>query len=864
MQAPSGPHHAAAAASSAWQGGRGPAPPTATPPQASHTDVGGSVGGPNQTQSGDAKYVCPNCGKAFGRDDLLRRHLAREARALAQPQFDRQKSCYECARSKARCDLEVPSCGRCRARGKSCVYGARSGNPNVRRQRDSTGPPGNAVAIAASGGAAGQNMAGHADGPYMNHWGMQSGSNDTAYYSDSSRNSHTPGSRHSGEDDHSESGLSWSDASHSYNAGAQSYNSSSGPDNSTHPGDFSIASQESMDQSDLVTPTTFFARHALDASMHPPPPPPPPAPLHASGPGAAGLMTDIDRARVGYKTEDGEETPIGRMVSAFAAGPSSMAAQAPVHEHDPRAKGSAAAMAQAWSNGNASNAANAAAFGQAPVGQLHSGTSSMGPPMQPGAAPRLASNDNRSNHRPQPHRLLTGANMPQPPQANQSMNYLGSGKPLFSAMVDISGWLGEPVVPSPLYPTGPSLAPFAATLPTGLDPISESMQPTPVAQPLSQPTVAQSQMGQDVDMMQNLSSTSQQPQTSQPQMPASRYWWANPPSQSDFNLMQGVAQATANHLSHYPHLMVLPDPSSPVPPTVHRPWIATIRGNIPGALAIARVVLAGYAVRLPASESIVWEGIARETRRLVHAHEALCAESTPDLDVFGATQALFFYCILLMMCNDAGAVGHVDVALTNSAFFGLSQLAKTLSARVQQAQKRRQAQSAAAPAADGKPGQEWLQWGSEETMRRSVWAAYAMLVLQRYRDSADMSEGRLAGVDLILDLELPAVALEFEAGSQDEWAKARAALYPNVAPTLTFRDLLRYRPSGHGRSRAGTVSNNVNGTDTPEDHATPGSNASASAAGPPPQELLDYFERHDAFVATVLSIAFCLDTGIGA
>jgi hypothetical protein len=54
-------------------------------------------------------------------DDLLRRHLTREARAQAQPVIDRQKSCHECARSKSRCDLEVPSCGRCRSRGKTCV-----------------------------------------------------------------------------------------------------------------------------------------------------------------------------------------------------------------------------------------------------------------------------------------------------------------------------------------------------------------------------------------------------------------------------------------------------------------------------------------------------------------------------------------------------------------------------------------------------------------------------------------------------------------------------------------------------------------------------------------------------------------------
>lgn len=85
--------------------------------------------------SSSGRFQCPNCSKSFARgtsavqrdtaltnaEDLLRRHQAREARAMANPSFDRQKSCYACARSKARCDLGVPSCGRCRERGKQCV-----------------------------------------------------------------------------------------------------------------------------------------------------------------------------------------------------------------------------------------------------------------------------------------------------------------------------------------------------------------------------------------------------------------------------------------------------------------------------------------------------------------------------------------------------------------------------------------------------------------------------------------------------------------------------------------------------------------------------------------------------------------------
>lgn len=65
-------------------------------------------------------FPCPNCGKAFAREDLLRRHLVREQRAAAIPRLPRQKSCNECSRSKARCDLEYP-CSRCRKKNKRCV-----------------------------------------------------------------------------------------------------------------------------------------------------------------------------------------------------------------------------------------------------------------------------------------------------------------------------------------------------------------------------------------------------------------------------------------------------------------------------------------------------------------------------------------------------------------------------------------------------------------------------------------------------------------------------------------------------------------------------------------------------------------------
>ncbi|CAO1628948.1 unnamed protein product [Sympodiomycopsis kandeliae] len=815
------------------------------------------------------KYQCRNCGKAFARDDLLRRHLAREARAQAQPQYDRQKSCYECARSKARCDLAVPSCGRCRNRGKTCHYGARSGNPNVRRQRESMAPPSNLMAMNISSSSQDSGMYG-ANWPQSDYSSDASGTPDHRRYSES--------------ESESESGsISWSEnnqADYSIHERPSRTNSISSNSSSTsfHSTDDGFARHQQGFQvvPDAVTPNTFLAannnfqplqHHQQQMQL--------PSHQHQQRLAAqTPLMTNLDRSAPQYKNEEGEETPIGRMVNAYTAATSSV---------DPRSgQGMQQQMAsttavQLPDSGATDTTTSATGLNQALGGgwpaqtnpassalDLNTGSGApqelMGPPSlpfvnRPGGA--------RASQKPQPHPLLTGANMPQPNAPHNAPTTSVSGRPLFSAMFDLSGWLEEPVVPSPLYPTGPSFSSLGAAIPTG----SLAQQPIPEMDE-SEVTPPQDQQ-QHEQLLQSAFSTPHQGQQGQQstqqtlnpssEMPASRYWWANPPSQSDAFLMHSVAQATATHLSHYPHLMVLPDPSSPVPPTVHRPWMAHIRGNIPAPLAVARVVLAGFAVRLPASEHVVWEGVARETQRIIVAHETICATGS-DLDVFGATVALFFYCLLLMMCTDAGASGHVTMELTNSAFFGLSQLSKSLSVRLHNAQNRR-VQEELVAAQQGfstdDEKQNWMTWGFEETMRRTLWAAYAILVLQRFRDGAVLSEGHLAGVDLLLDIHLPATAAEFEAESEEAWRKARADNRSESAgdsSNFTFRDLIIHRP----KSTASTPE--PSGFDA--GNATQGTTPQSSQTGTAPEALLSYFDKHDAFVATVLSIAFCLDSSL--
>ena len=54
--------------------------------------------------------------------DLRDRHKRRCAQSLNRPRVSKQKACLFCARSKLKCDLVTPTCGRCFGRGSVCEY----------------------------------------------------------------------------------------------------------------------------------------------------------------------------------------------------------------------------------------------------------------------------------------------------------------------------------------------------------------------------------------------------------------------------------------------------------------------------------------------------------------------------------------------------------------------------------------------------------------------------------------------------------------------------------------------------------------------------------------------------------------------
>jgi hypothetical protein len=428
--------------------------------------------------------------------------------------------------------------------------------------------------------------------------------------------------------------------------------------------------------------------------------------------------------------------------------------------------------------------------------------------------------------RPQPPKLLTGAKMPQPP--NRPGVDPMSARPLFSAQLDLSGWLEEPVIPSPLYRMGPSLSALAPPTPTrnsllaspsawtGGGGTAEALRSALSANHMPLPVA-------DTVMAQQHSSHSDNNKGTTPEYHvAARQWWAHASHMPQNDVQsQGVAQACAGHFTVYPALMVLPEATSPVPPLFHRPWLASSRLHTPASLARVRVLLAGYHVKLPSSEAMVWDMIANEVNALVASFDQHLNAS--DLDVFSSTAALWFLVILLLMSKDPSSGANVSDALVDSSLIGLSQFSRLLAQRINACEERKRAQG---------HSPSFLEWGFQETMKRTLFASYALLVLQRFRETSTVVQSQLAGIDLILIVPLPAPAMEFEAGNELEWRATQAVQITEpsvdgISHPITIRHLLNARKGDHNT-----------------------------------KEIDQYFDRHDDFTNVCLSVAFALDREI--
>ncbi|GAC72377.1 hypothetical protein PANT_7d00069 [Moesziomyces antarcticus T-34] len=840
---------------------------------------GRSGPGPSSSSQG---FPCPNCGKAFARDDLLRRHLAREARALAQPSFDRQKSCYECARSKARCDLEVPTCGRCRARGKQCQYAPRSGNPNVRKARN-VGVIHNTTLDPHVHSMTPQLHP--AVPPAMPHpmhnatWPMQ-----TPDFNMASAAFMTPNPNYANRDAEVDYDSQSESEHHSWHDPASSASGSAlGSPRSQH----SIATQPDSAPPNLAnfsisaapapaaasyanvappirteSPHSFHDLH-LDSDAAPAPPRMPARKSSGfSRTNTGPIVTNIDRANVAFANDEGEETPIVRLNNHLATDASKLHTNAnnnflaaPHSRHRTTSMPEAVeeTMHEPWHQRSHApqNAFDTPASSRQ---QLHpaSAHNAMMPPPRPPTL--ITSNLNNRSAWPNPSPIRSA---------------------VFQHGIDLSGWLAEPVVPSPLYRMGPSLhsaisgnfaaishspvvdtpisAKFAASLAhtmglstnPGFLPMFQDPNAAPSATATAATAAAAAAAGANSHPLSRSLSDSNTPPQSRydcdgqlvlpaPQLPSAKQWWIQPDQSGE--VAASIAQASAAHFVSYPALIVLTDPTAPIPPFIHRKWLQENRASVPESLANARSILAGYYVRLPASQSLIWRLISEQIRLIVADKPQLTAANADPVPVFGAVAALWMYLVLIVFTDEPAITDHVSAELLDEALLVLSDVSQALLAHAVRACEAASQQTTPSLATFG-----WI-----ETMVRTLFASYSLLVLQRFRENAGNARERLAGCSLILDLPLPAAAGEFEADKEADWMQAHTANQnalseagaPFVRPTL--RQLVQLRNEAVGAAADGQ-------SDSVKD------------------ELRDLpwactlFDHHDEFTNVVLSVAFALD-----
>ncbi|KAJ9478687.1 hypothetical protein PHBOTO_002190 [Pseudozyma hubeiensis] len=822
-----------------------------------------SFSGPSAGRSGpgpssSSGYPCPNCGKTFARDDLLRRHLAREARALAQPSFDRQKSCYECARSKARCDLEVPTCGRCRARGKQCTYAPRSGNPNVRKARN--------VGAMPQMDAQMQSMTPHMSSatplnPPMSgaHWSMPTPGFDVS--SNAFMTPHASYAKREGELDYDSQ--SDSEAQSWHDPGSSASGSAFG----------SPRPQHSMpEHPDSAPPNlaNFSISGPSFAAMGPPARTDSPRSFHdlnlesdaAPGPqrmnsskssgfsrtNTGPIVTNMNRSNMAFANEEGEETPIVRLnhnLTHATSDPTRMQAMINSSNNflaDSHSRHRTASLPEALEetlvdDANMHTSWNARSS-LAPQSSRQPPANAMMPPPRPPTL--ITANLNNRNMWPGPSPIRSG---------------------VFQQGVDLSGWLAEPVVPSPLYRMGPSLhsaisgnfaaishspvvdtpisAKFAASLaqtmglsinPGFLPAFQESHPSGGAANSASHP------------LSRSLSDAATPPQSRYdcngqlvlpaPQLPSAKQWWIQPDQNGE--VAASIAQASAAHFVSYPALMALTDPTAPIPPFIHRKWLQENRVRVPESLACARSILAGYYVRLPASQGLVWRLISEQIRLTLSSEAELKKPDSDPVAVFGAVASLWMYLVLIVFTDEPAITDHVDAALLDRALMVLSDLSQSLLAHTIRA----------CESASGTVTPSLATFGWIETMIRTLFASYSLLVLQRFRENGGNARERLAGCSLILDIPLPTGAGEFEADNEADWLQAHHANQnvlteagaPFVRPTL--RQLVQYRKDTF---------------------------AAATATAEAESKLRDLpwaatlFDNQDEFTNVVLSVALALD-----
>ncbi|WFD26842.1 hypothetical protein MNAN1_001831 [Malassezia nana] len=449
---------------------------------------------------------------------------------------------------------------------------------------------------------------------------------------------------------------------------------------------------------------------------------------------------------------------------------------------------------------------------------------------------------------------------------------------------DWNAWLDEPIVPSPMYEHGP------CTGWNGLLSGMDSRTPTAVTTRISSAKEVQNSTQGDTD------NSSQTINASPPALISAIDWWKQDteaqlhfhkytmacfPGQQTFHEGGPKSTLSASVLSRflaYCSFLCLREPTAPHPPFMHRHLLMMMKDRLPESLAIASSVMAALAMRLPTSEAWAWRLLSAETKAVVnvarsiiannhgsshtHRRTASLGHSLDGLDdvweMVGVIQALWCYTVIAIaekIRNPAEAASEASMHRPWSSHLisetidvlqcMLGILAQTgfdLQNHAWESWTKKSEESA-----NVKPF-DFLCWCLCETIRRTVLATHALLILLRHLRIGCDNNGSDAVLGHppypshtyplewgpVMTIKLPVVADIFEESNEAVWrVHLENATSCLSNETLALNLFIKHRPKTNQGNDAGINS-----------------------------MVYSYFNQHDEFTNVCLSTLFGLTAAV--
>lgn len=472
--------------------------------------------------------------------------------------------------------------------------------------------------------------------------------------------------------------------------------------------------------------------------------------------------------------------------------------------------------------------------------------------------------------------------------------------------VDLSSWLAEPVLPSPLYTHGPS---------TGWNSMSPMVDPgkTPTAYSARDANTFSTERLDSAGAAIAAEANSicdayiQTPLSSPASISAIDWWMRDEEAQERFHRYMinnapslrirpsdpkaTLAMSTSTRFLAYSALLALTGPTAAQPPFFHRHLLMLLREKLPTPLSICRSVMSAISLRQRSNDHWAWSLVGNELEQLVNtarsflstlndAHQRAelsgLGNNSPELTVWfqsatrieggmellAMVQSIWFLLVVgsfgsVFEDSDAGetsaplsATKYWCDTLVQDAIQVLQALVHLLTLTALQLQRGGWRNIAtpnevgtSAEAKDAIDSRRFQWWGFCETVRRTVLASHALLALLRHIVHNGAAPSPLGIAPFP---ELCAQVQPHPRWESSDWSALLELELPAVATVFEAENYALYTANSRHAPATLSLASFINARPPP------------GPGGVPPRELKVYFKAHDEFTNVCLSVLFGL------